>query len=178
MPKNIFSSKNATVQEKAEHDHYFYQGMLVEIGNKRGLTTSVPSQDRNRNYMEKKLREIITVQDELYCFSYDFLVDKAKTVDVTWFNKRKMPDSFFEIEHTTDIQNSLLKYMELRDFNANFFIIADILRKREFEAKLSLSAFEPIFHKVRFASYRDVSNWHAKTFELLVMEEIFNRRNN
>jgi hypothetical protein len=47
-----------------------------------------------------------------------------------------MPNHFYEVEHSTDIQNSLLKFAELQDFNSRFTIVADIVRKREYEAKL------------------------------------------
>ena len=34
--------------------HYFYQGILAELGNMRGLETYVPAQDKNRPFMQKK----------------------------------------------------------------------------------------------------------------------------
>lgn len=57
-------------------------------------------------------------------FTYDDLLRKAKTVNVIWFNKRHMPSHFFEVEHTTDIKNSLGKYHALQDFSADFYIVA------------------------------------------------------
>jgi len=53
-----------------------------------------------------------------------------------------MPTSFFEIEHSTDIYNSLIKFSDLRDFFSNFCIVADKARKREFEGKISASEVE------------------------------------
>jgi hypothetical protein len=32
---------------------------------------------------------------------------------VRWFNGRQIPDSFFEVEHTTDNQNSPMKFYEM-----------------------------------------------------------------
>lgn len=37
-----------------------------------------------------------------------------------------MPHSFFEIEHSTDIQNSLLKFNDLQDFYVRMVIVADV----------------------------------------------------
>ncbi len=51
-------------------------------------------------------------------------------MDVIYFNENKMPSRLYEVEHSTDIQNSLLKFSLLRDFNTNFFIVADIVRER------------------------------------------------
>ena len=55
-----------------------------------------------------------------------------------------MPHSFFEIEHSTDIQNSLLKFNDLQDFYVRMAIVADAKRKPEFEAKLAFHAFDEL----------------------------------
>lgn len=119
--------------------------------------------------MGKKLSEITTAP-EIYKFSYDRIVQKAKTIDVAWFNERDMPASLFEIEHSTDIQNSLLKFVELQDFYANFCIVANEVRKKEFQAKLSLEAFKPINKRVGFWNYDDVAELHTKTSEFISID--------
>lgn len=71
------------------------------------------------------------------------------------FNERNMPDSFFEVEHSTDIQNSLLKFNDLRDFYVRMVIVADERRKQEYLSKINYSSFE-ILNKekrVHFLSY-------------------------
>ena len=95
---------------------------------------------------------------------------KAKTVDVCWFNVRKMPSVFFEVEHSTDIQNSLLKFIEIQDYNIKFFIVADKIRKEEYIRKLILNAFIPIKSRVQFIDYDKLSDWHTKTFEITSVE--------
>lgn len=40
----------------------------------------------------------------MYEFTYPEILRKAKTVDTVWFNERKMPCAFYEVEHTTDIK--------------------------------------------------------------------------
>lgn len=81
-----------------------------------------------------------------------------------------MPSVLFEVEHSTDIQNSLLKFVELQDYNANFFVVADKMRKEEYIGKISLSAFMPIKPRVQFIDYDKLSDWHAKTYELVSIE--------
>ena len=76
--------------------------------------------------------------------------------DVIWFNERCMPSNFYEVEHTTDIKNSLSKFYELQDFNASFHIVADKSRKKEFEDKLNVSMFSPIKNRVEFWDYEKV----------------------
>lgn len=167
IPAHILSE--AKEPKKQEYTHCYYQGLLVEIGNLRQFHTFVPNQDKNRKFLNKSLSELATITS-IYSFSYSNLVKRAQTIDVVWFNDRKMPDSFFEVEHSTDIQNSLLKFLDLRDFNVNFRIVADKKRKREYESKLSYSAFKPISEKVKFLDYETVSELHSKSIELNLIQ--------
>ncbi len=156
--------------QKEEFSHSYYQGLLVEIGNVRHFKTFVPYQDKNRMYLLKPLSEYTTVE-HFYEFTYPHIVRRAVTVDVTWFNERNLPNSFFEVEHTTDIQNSLLKFLELQDFNANFSIVAADTRFPEFKSKLSYTAFTQIKNRVKFIDYERLSVYHSKTFELQEIEK-------
>jgi hypothetical protein len=81
-----------------------------------------------------------------------------------------MPSKLFEVEHSTDIQNSLLKFMELQDFNTAFFIVANKVRKPEYKTKLTYSAFDPISKRVQFMDYDELSEWHTKTHEISLLE--------
>ncbi len=88
-------------------------------------------------------------------YSYPQIVKRSSTIDTIWFNERNMPHSFFEIEHSTDIQNSLLKFNDLQDFYARMTIVADIKRKAEFEYKMHFHAFDDLRlnKRVSFLSY-------------------------
>lgn len=169
LPQEILPTKDQPKAKQEEYSHTYYQGLLVELGNFKQFKTFVPNQDKNKLYLGKKLSEITTVP-EIYKFSYDRIVQKAKTIDVAWFNERDMPASLFEIEHSTDIQNSLLKFVELQDFYANFCIVASEVRKKEFQAKLSLEAFKPINKRVGFWNYDDVAELHTKTSEFISID--------
>ena len=150
-----FKLKPGNKKSEEVFTHGYYQGLLVEIGKFRRLTTYVPAQDQNRLFIDKKLGEI-TDTTELPDFTYDDLKRRARTIDVIWFNERNMPSDFYEVEHTTDIKNSLTKFYELQDFNAGFFIVADASRKKEYEDKLHVSMFSPIENRVRFLNYKQV----------------------
>jgi len=147
--------KLGNAKSEEQFSHGYYQGLLVEIGKFRHQTTYVPAQDQNRLFIDKTLGEI-TDTIELPDFTYDDLKRKARTVDVIWFNERQMPSKFYEVEHTTDIKNSLSKFYELQDFNAGFFIVADGSRKNEYEDKLHVSMFAPIEKRVKFLNYNQV----------------------
>ena len=64
-----------------------------------------------------------------------------------------MPNSLFEVEHSTDIQNSLLKFYDLQDFYTRMVIVADENRRREFEQKMKRSALDAIKGRVNFLGY-------------------------
>lgn len=83
---------------------------------------------------------------------------------------RRLPNSVFEVGHSTDFQNSLLKFLELQDFNLSLRIVAPEARRAEFHKKLSYEAFRPIQNRVNFVSYETVSDMHTKAHELEALE--------
>ena len=105
----VETEKNKGSKEIMEFNHSYYQGLLVSIGNMKRMGTFIPNQDKNRMFLHEKLGDLRTIQ-EIPRYSYDNLVSRSSTIDVIWFNERQMPDSFFEVEHSTDIQNSLMKF--------------------------------------------------------------------
>lgn len=134
-------------------NHTYYQGLLLEIGRFHNLDTFVPLQDKNKKFLEKDSLGQMSTMNVIPSFTYDELVQRSSTIDVIWFNERHLPDSFFEVEHSTDIQNSLLKYNDLRDFSARMVIVADAKRLTEYQKKLGYSAFAAIKDRVKFLSY-------------------------
>lgn len=135
--------------------HGYYQGLIIEIGNMKHYTTYVPAQDQNRKFIEKPLKDICSTI-HIPAFSYKELTDRARTVDVIWFNERNMPDTFFEVEHSTDIQNSITKFCDLQDFNSRFLIVAPQNRKEQFDKVISRTAFKDVKKRVSFSSYESI----------------------
>ncbi len=156
----LFSGETTQPKER-DYSHYFFQGLVAEIGNLKGFQTFVPAQDKNRPYANQKLGDVTTLS-KLHEFTYAEVLRKAQTIDVSWFNVRKYPNSFFEIEHSTDIYNSLLKFVELQDFRTGFYIVADSQRQAEFNDKMTLSSFASIKPFIKFWNYDSVLDFHAK----------------
>lgn len=169
----VETEKNKNSEEIKQFNHYYYQGLLLNIGNLRGKKTFVPNQDKNRYFANETLGQIRTLQ-ELPNFSYETLIQRSSTIDVIWFNERKMPDSFFEVEHSTDIQNSLLKFNDLIDFSARMFIVADSVRKDEYEKKIKYSAFTDLIqdNRVKFLSYNELEKYYTMEIEKQKLETI------
>lgn len=132
-----------------ERNHWYYQGLLVEIGKARNYKTYVPAQDRNRTYGNQKLGDVCDIT-RLPNFGYQNFLRRARTVDVIWFNRRDMPAKMFEVEMSTDMLNSLSKFNELRDFYTQLKIVAPAPRRDHFADRLEMDTFHEIRGRVKF----------------------------
>lgn len=134
------------------------------MGQFKGYDTFCPNQDKNKKFLGTPLREKRSLE-EIPNFSYDHFIKRCSTIDVIWFNKRNMPDTFIEIEHSTDFQNSFSKYDDLRDFNTRMIIVADKNREEDFKKKIQILSFENIAKRVKFLSYENVIKQYEYTIE-------------
>ena len=159
-----------TKKPKPESDHTYYQGLLVELGNLRGQQTFVPKQDRGKAFLGKPLGSLTTVED-IYPFTYPEVVDRAARVDVLWFNQRKFPTEFIEVENTTDMQGAFLKFVMFDAFNARFRVVAPAPRKSEFESKLAHPSFLSVAKRTIFTSYDLLADMHSKANETIALEQ-------
>lgn len=164
--KGIFeeSQKNSTDKETAEFNHSYYQGILLEMGKLKMLDTFVPNQDKNKKFLNRTLGDTRTL-DVIPQFSYQNIIQRSSTIDVIWFNDRKLPHSFFEVEHSTDIQNSLLKFNDLQDFYVRMVIVADKVRKEEYENKIRYSSFKEINQRIKFLDYEVLIKQYESSIE-------------
>jgi hypothetical protein len=164
--KHLGLLENEKISRKeVDQSHAFYQGMLVIIGNLRGFSTYIPNQDKNKLFVKEHLKEIRSLQ-EIPKFSYDYLVKKSSTIDVIWFNNRLMPDSFFEVEYSTNMQNSLIKFFDLQDFHARMVIVSHEIRRNEFKSKIEHSALGRMKDRINFLDY----NLLVKQYEYEVIK--------
>ena len=155
----VQTDKNKNSDEVKTFNHSYYQGLLLEIGRMRHLETFVPNQDKNKMFLKTPLGE---------------LVERSATIDVIWFNEHKMPHSFYEIEHSTDIQNSLLKFNDLKDFSARMVIVADEKRHAEFGNKMNYAAFNALREnkRVAFLSYESLDKQYEQELQKQNMDFI------
>src|SRR5215213_1450261 len=150
---------------QVQQNHSYYQGVILSIGNLRGYKTFSPNQDKNRLFVNKPLKDVRSLQD-LPPFSYDEIVKRSSMVDVIWFNNRLLPNSLFEVEHSTDFQNSLIKFSDLQDFYTRMIIVTDENRKREFLQKMQSSVFTEISKRIDFLGYESL----VKQYEMDLMK--------
>lgn len=154
--------------------HSFYQGLIIELGKMKGYKTYIPPQDHNKAFLKKStlLKDLVDY-NRLLTFTYDDIVQIVKYIDVFWFNDRNFPSVVFEIDHTTNFRNSLVKFIELQDFELKMVIVSSKHRLKDFEKKIARPIFEPIKEKVKFYSYDYVSQWHSDAFKLKNTENGF-----
>lgn len=143
--------------EKTEADeekitHAYIQGMLLEVGNLRGLQTFAP--DKSGRFTSQKLCDIMTLQ-EIPHFTFDHILQSTRFIDVIWFNQRNFPNSVFEIENSTNFRNSLVKFVELQDFDTSMYLIAphDKSKLNKYQQEIEKSAFASIKDRVKFYDY-------------------------
>jgi len=155
--RGIFAEteKNKNSKEVTEFNHYYYQGLLLSIGRMRRFDCWCPDQDKNRLCVNQRLGALRTL-DEIPPFSYQGLVNRSTTVDVIWFNGRKMPNSFFEVEHQGEMQNSLIKFDDLQDFSAQMVIVANEMHRQNYEKRKRHAAFESISDRLKFLNYESL----------------------
>ena len=166
LPAEMLPSSKEKSQA-TEFTHSYYQGLLVQLGNFKKYQTFIPMQDKNKVFLGKQKLCDLASLSSIFQFTYSDIVKRAGTIDVVWFNDRRMPNS-------TDIKNSLIKFVELQDFRTEMFIVADEVRKRQFMETLELNAFLTIKKHVRFMSYEDVSEYHTNISKVIAIENRFN----
>lgn len=155
-----FNIKEGDSKSVETFSHAYYQGLLIEIGHYKNFSTYVPPQDQHHLFLDKELGDL-TDHNTIPQFTFESLLRKARTVDVVWFNERNMPTHFYEVEHTTDIKNSLSKFYELQDFFSRFYIVAGSHRENEFKDKVDASIFASIKSRVSFLTYDKVAALHS-----------------
>ena len=177
LPAHIAALQSEPGRPTKQRDtasHYFYQGILAELGNMRGFQTYIPAQDKNRPFMERKLGDIAATTS-LPVFTYNEVVSKVKSVDVMWFNRRRFPDTVFEVEFTTDFNKSLMKFQELVDFNTRMTIVAPAARRREYDAAARWDVFTDLRARVDFWNCDHLVALHTRQAELHATEQAIAR---
>jgi len=152
LPNEYNPNVKKTKEEDNIINHSYIQGLLIEIGNINGFSTFTP--DKNQTFLSKKLGDLAT-KNEIPHFTFDNILQSSKYIDVIWFNERNFPNSVFEIENSTNFRNSLVKFVELQDFNLTMTLIApnDESKYKKYQQEIEKSAFASIRNRVKFFNY-------------------------
>jgi len=165
--------------KKEDDKHGEYQAKLLELGETLGYKSFIPKQDANRRGVKKILKDNAYAKDacgiEIIKKTFGiknkegkedkdskeyYIYRKARTIDLSWYEDDK-PRYLFEVEHTTDMTNSLVKFTDLMGFESKpyFFIVAREFRRNDFEEEIRPKAFDGIRDRVKFISYQEVDDY-------------------
>jgi len=150
LPEHLNPKVEKPEEDRQKITHSLLQGMLIEIGNIQRYQTYTP--DKNSLFLMQKLCELTSLQ-EIPKFSYDHIIQSAKFIDVIWFNSRLFPSNVIEVEHSTNFKNSLIKFVELQDFQTRMMITAPQNRFERYRDEINKAAFTDISKRVNFISY-------------------------
>ena len=160
LPNEYNPHVQKSIIEQNAITHSFVQGMLLEIGRLKGYDTYSP--DKNHLFIDKKLSEFITIE-QFPQFTFDKILQSSKFIDVIWFNSRQFPQCIFEVENSTNFRNSLVKFVELQDFNVrmNIIIPNDKAKRDKFNQEIEKIAFATIRSRVKCYTYDYIEGLYA-----------------
>jgi hypothetical protein len=157
------------IRQKAEgaalETHECIELKLIELGEMLGFKTY--TSDESKKCGDLELGSKTTLKRENLPYA-----DKLKTIDVVWYK----PPYFklFEVVLTTDMRNSLVKFVEVADLNAEYFIIAPSTNKNKFERVLTSVAFDKIRDRTKFISIEELGKIHETTTQWRKTIDILN----
>jgi len=140
--------------------HEEAEAILLELGNLLGYDgtyTADLSKEYDSKILEKKgkLEEIATL-DKLPQFTLDRLLGPIRKIDVIWFQE-EIPQACFEVEHTTNVKDGLLRELNVSKVSAaRLFIIGPEEQRNKFESEISREPFYRIKGAYVFRSYLEL----------------------
>jgi len=129
---------------------------LLELGNMLGFKTYTA--DAGKKCGDRQLGELMSLKlEEL---PRDITRER---IDVVWYYKAGISYKLFEVVLTTDIRTSLTKFVEVSGLNAEFFIVANIDKEREFNDEIRQNpAFSIIRNRTKFVSIDESINYTSR----------------
>jgi hypothetical protein len=155
---NVLEAIRERALKKSEEllTHECIELKLIELGNALGFNTYTA--DPSKKCGDVVLGSLTNLSPERPLIS-----DKLRTIDVIWY---KHPNyKLFEVVLTSDIRNSLLKFAEVADLNADYFIVAQKQEENRFGRSIGFSTFSKIRNRTRFISVDDLKNIHEITMK-------------
>jgi hypothetical protein len=151
-----------TVEEEpcaALDDHWDAIAMLAQVGKLLGYDVYVADPARESKMFGVKLGELADLQ-QVPRFTLDRYLDTIGNVDVIWFQE-EFPAYCFEVEHSTNVTQGLLRLYQIRQFtDARFFIVAPTNVEKRFESEVRKDPFHQIKDRYTFKSYDDLSAFY------------------
>ncbi len=158
--------------------HEGAQAALLELGNILGYDTytSDPSKDPGKPFYEvveaegykttipRTLGQIATLE-KVPTFAPDNILESAREIDVIWF-KEDFPVFCFEVEHTTNVKQGLLRQYQISKHvpNARFYVVAPEEQRTKFEKEVETYPFRQIRNRYAFKSYPEFVEFYDEAW--------------
>ena len=147
--------------------HADLQGMLVEVGNRRGLQTYCPN--KSSRFKSKRLGDLATLR-ELPKFP-GLNNNVIRQIDVIWLDS-SFPVHAFEVELTTGIWSGLVRLAELRRLNTVLHVVTDS-DEAWFKRRVAGDIFREILNRCHHASAAEIRDlYDTETRMALIREEL------
>jgi len=169
----LIAEQKKNFDKEKKFTHYYYQGIISEIGTLNQFNTYIPPQDKNKPFLNKTLKDVSSLTS-LPQFTFPEVVKNIRTIDVVWINKRQFPNAVFEVENSTDFKNSLTKFYELIDFSTEMIIVSDAIRYRQFSLVINLGIFAELKNRVTFCEYGSLDQYYSNPFKFRNFKEFLN----
>ncbi len=157
---------NTAERQRFEHD--YYQGLLVDIGNLQKFRTYVPPHSADNAFLGRPLAEMTTAET-FHAFGYPDVVDQGQSVDVVWFNGRKMPSAFLDVLADEPFDEMLQRFEALQDYSATLAVVAPEDRHDDLEAAHQRTGLQELRGRVAFWDHDYVEKLHESTARLALM---------
>lgn len=154
---------------KATDPHSTIEGMLIELGNFYKFLTY--TSDKNKTFDGKSLSSIEGLR-QIPEFTYGEIMKIVRRMDVIWFTgkpKYIFPKYIYEVEHSGDFTNSMLKMFQLKEFDATFVLASWDSKRKTFADRMDQEPFNEVKNKFTFRPFELISEFYffaVKYFEL------------
>jgi hypothetical protein len=153
-------------------DHWDAIAMLAQVGRFLRYDVYVADPSRESKMFGVKLGELADLQ-EVPRFTLDRYLDTISFVDVIWFQE-EFPAYCFEVEHSTNVTQGLLRLYQIRRFtDARFFIVAPAKVENRFKSEVRKDPFHQIKGRYTFKSYDDLSAFYHSAKDYHSKREAF-----
>ena len=138
-----------------EIEHVDAEALLLNIGNLLGYETYTPDKQKRSKRLNKVLKEIALLK-EIPAFTYEDVLEIVKNIDVIWF-KDEYPECCFEVEHTTNVRDGLLRLYQISALKGiKFFVVAPASVFPRFQKEILRKPFKEIKERYIFKTYEDL----------------------
>ncbi|MBN1638633.1 MAG: hypothetical protein JW866_06690 [Ignavibacteriales bacterium] len=147
--------------------HSHIEGVCIEIGNFLKLKTY--TSDPTARYNNIALSEISTLSS-IPDFTYKEIVDKAKRIDVLWFNDKgyRFPKKAIEVvDSISTLEPSLKRIFQLVEFNLSFYILCNNEHMKKVDKELNAEPYKRIKDRFIVRDYDYILNIYKNPFNNL-----------